>query len=84
MRHFQTDQTVWPNSSAMPAGAMWAPLLGRTADIHGTRRILVVTMLVTLAGSPGGTAVGAGRGTPNVRPGGERAGGERVWSRLTP
>jgi MFS family permease len=51
MRHFQTDQAAWLNSSAMLAGAMWAPLLGRTADIHGKRRILVVTMLVTLAGS---------------------------------
>jgi MFS family permease len=51
MRHFQTDQAAWLNSSAMLAGAMWAPLLGRTADIHGKRRILIVTMLVTLAGS---------------------------------
>jgi MFS family permease len=51
MRHFQTDQAAWLNSSAMLAGAMWAPLLGRNADIHGKRRILVVTMLVTLAGS---------------------------------
>jgi MFS family permease len=51
MRHFATDQAAWLNSSAMLAGAMWAPLLGRTADIHGKRRILVVTMLVTFAGS---------------------------------
>src|SRR5688500_8491821 len=51
MRHFATDQAAWLNSSAMLAGARWAPLLGRTADIHGKRRLLVVTMLVTFAGS---------------------------------
>jgi MFS family permease len=51
MQHFETDQAAWLSSTAMLAGAMWAPLLGRTADIHGKRRILVVTMLVTFAGS---------------------------------
>jgi MFS family permease len=51
MQHFATDQAAWLSSSAMLAGAMWAPLLGRTADLHGKRRILVVTMLVTFAGS---------------------------------
>jgi MFS family permease len=51
MQHFETDQAAWLSSTAMLAGAMWAPLLGRTADIHGKRRILVVTMLVTLVGS---------------------------------
>lgn len=51
LRHFGTDQAAWLNASAMLAGAMWAPLLGRSADLHGKRRILVVTMLVTFAGS---------------------------------
>jgi MFS family permease len=51
MQHFETDQAAWLNASAMLTGAMWAPLLGRTADVHGKRRILVVSMLVTFAGS---------------------------------
>ena len=51
LQHFETDQAAWLNASAVLAGAMWAPLLGRTADIHGKRRILVVTMLLTFAGS---------------------------------
>jgi MFS family permease len=51
LQHFETDQAAWLNASAMLAGAMWAPLLGRSADIHGKRRILVVTMLITFAGS---------------------------------
>jgi MFS family permease len=51
MQHFETDQAAWLSSTAMLAGAMWAPLLGRTADIRGKRRILVVTMLVTFVGS---------------------------------
>jgi MFS family permease len=51
LQHFETDQAAWLNASAVLAGAMWAPLLGRSADIHGKRRILVVSMLVTFAGS---------------------------------
>lgn len=51
LQHFETDQAAWLNASAVLAGAMWAPLLGRTADIHGKRRILVITMLLTFAGS---------------------------------
>lgn len=45
-RAFDTDQFAWLGSSAMLAGAMWAPLLGKTADIHGKRRVLVFTLLV--------------------------------------
>jgi MFS family permease len=51
LEHFRTDQAAWLNASAMLTGAMWAPLLGRSADIHGKRRILVVALLVTFAGS---------------------------------
>ncbi|WP_434446673.1 MFS transporter [Lentzea sp. E54] len=51
LQHFQTDQAAWLNVSAMLAGAMWAPLLGRSADIHGKRRILVATLAVTFVGS---------------------------------
>ncbi|MFG1604463.1 MFS transporter [Actinoplanes sp. NPDC049265] len=47
---FHTDQFAWIGSSAMLAGAMWAPLLGKSADINGKRKILVLTLLVAGAG----------------------------------
>ena len=47
---FHTDQFAWIGSSAMLAGAMWAPLLGKSADINGKRKILVITLLVAGAG----------------------------------
>lgn len=43
---FDTTQFAWLDSSAMLAGAMWAPLLGKTADIYGKRKILVITLIV--------------------------------------
>ncbi|MCP9967881.1 MFS transporter [Actinomadura madurae] len=49
-RAFDTTQFAWIGSSAMLAGAMWAPLLGKSADIHGKRRVLVITLLVAAAG----------------------------------
>lgn len=47
---FHTNQFAWIGSSAMLAGAMWAPLLGKSADINGKRKILVITLLVAGAG----------------------------------
>ncbi|NUQ90046.1 MAG: MFS transporter, partial [Glycomyces artemisiae] len=49
--HFGTDQTAWVNATAMLAGVLWAPLLGKAADIHGKRRILVLTLLLSCAGA---------------------------------
>ncbi|MEV1079569.1 MFS transporter [Streptomyces sp. NPDC050211] len=49
--HFGTDQAAWLNASAMLAGAMWAPLLGKSADLHGTRRVLVTALLLCGAGA---------------------------------
>ncbi|MFJ7768729.1 MFS transporter [Streptomyces sp. NPDC097107] len=49
--HFGTDQAAWLNATAMLAGVMWAPLLGRSADIYGKRRVLVVTLLLSCAGA---------------------------------
>ncbi|MGW6456099.1 MFS transporter [Streptomyces sp. NPDC055078] len=43
---FHSDQFAWIDSTAMLAGAMWAPLLGKSADIHGKRKVLVITLLV--------------------------------------
>ncbi|MDI2030342.1 MFS transporter [Saccharopolyspora sp. TS4A08] len=49
--HFGTDQAAWLNASAMLAGAMWAPLLGKSADVHGKRKVLVLTLLISCAGA---------------------------------
>ncbi|QNP74550.1 MFS transporter [Streptomyces roseirectus] len=49
--HFDTDQAAWLNASALLAGALWSPLLAKSADLLGTRRILVVTLLLACAGA---------------------------------
>ncbi|MGV9340336.1 MFS transporter [Streptomyces sp. NPDC003688] len=49
--HFGTDQAAWLNASAMLAGAMWAPLLGKSADMHGARRVLVLALAMCGAGA---------------------------------
>lgn len=49
--HFDTDQAAWLNASAMLAGAMWAPLLGKSADIHGKRKILGLTLVIACVGA---------------------------------
>ncbi|WP_205529064.1 MFS transporter [Microbacterium halotolerans] len=50
-RAFDTNQFAWVGASAMLAGAMWSPLLGKSADIYGKRRVLVITLLVAAIGS---------------------------------
>jgi MFS family permease len=47
---FSTSQPAWLSASALLAGAMWAPLLGRTADVHGKRKVLVGTLVVACVG----------------------------------
>lgn len=49
--HFDTDQAAWLNASAMLAGAIWSPLLAKTSDIFGKRRILVATLLLACVGA---------------------------------
>ncbi|WP_399920537.1 MFS transporter [Streptomyces kanamyceticus] len=49
--HFGTDQAAWLNATAMLAGVMWAPLLGKSADIYGRRGVLVLTLLLSCAGA---------------------------------
>lgn len=49
--HFGTDQSAWIDASSLLAGAMWAPLLGKSADIHGKRRVLVMTLITAFAGA---------------------------------
>ncbi|WP_255621111.1 MFS transporter [Pseudonocardia sp. DSM 110487] len=51
LEYFGTDQVAWLNSSALLAGAIWSPLLAKSADIFGKRRVLLLTLLVAGAGS---------------------------------
>ncbi|MBB2989686.1 MFS family permease [Mycolicibacterium iranicum] len=46
-----TDQAAWVTSSVMLAGAIWSPVLARSADIFGKRRVLVSTLLLAGAGA---------------------------------
>ncbi|MEU7468435.1 MFS transporter [Streptomyces sp. NPDC044984] len=49
--HFGTGQAAWLNATAMLAGVLWAPLLGKSADLHGRRRVLVLTLLISCLGA---------------------------------
>lgn len=49
--HFDTDQAGWLNASAMLAGAIWSPLLAKSSDIFGKRRILTGTLLLAGVGA---------------------------------
>ncbi|MEU0238642.1 MFS transporter [Nocardiopsis sp. NPDC006198] len=51
LAHFDTDQAAWLNASAMLAGAIWSPLLAKSSDIFGQRRVLVGTLLLACAGA---------------------------------
>jgi MFS family permease len=51
LEYFGTDQVAWLNSSALLAGAIWSPLLAKSADIFGKRRVLLATIFVAGAGS---------------------------------
>jgi MFS family permease len=51
LEHFDTDQAAWLNASAMLAGAIWSPLLAKSADVYGKRRVLVGTLLLACAGA---------------------------------
>ncbi len=51
LEHFDTDQAAWLSASAMLAGAIWSPLLAKSSDIFGKRRILIGTLLLACAGA---------------------------------
>lgn len=51
LEHFHTDQAAWLNTGAMLAGAIWAPLLAKSSDVFGKRRVLVGTLLLACAGA---------------------------------
>lgn len=49
--HFKTDQGGWLLTGFILSGAVLCPLVGKLADIHGKRRMMVVCLLVSLAGA---------------------------------
>ncbi|WP_434449995.1 MFS transporter [Lentzea sp. E54] len=51
LEHFDTTQSAWIGSTAMLAGAMWAPLFGKSADIHGKRKMLTIALLIACCGA---------------------------------
>lgn len=51
LERFDTDQAAWLNASAMLAGAIWSPLLAKSSDLFGKRRVLVGTLLVSGGGA---------------------------------
>ncbi|MFI1728260.1 MFS transporter [Streptomyces acidicola] len=51
LEHFDTDQAAWLNASALLAGAIWSPLLAKSSDIFGKRRILIGTLLLACTGA---------------------------------
>lgn len=51
LAHFDTDQAAWLNASAMLAGAIWSPLLAKSSDLFGKRRILIGTLLLACVGA---------------------------------
>ncbi|MDO0930297.1 MFS transporter [Streptomyces sp. DG2A-72] len=51
LEHLDTDQVAWLNASAMLAGAIWSPLLAKSSDIFGKRRILICTLLLSCTGA---------------------------------
>jgi MFS family permease len=51
LEHFSTNQVAWLNSSALLAGAIWSPLLAKSADIYGKRRVLLATLVLAGVGS---------------------------------
>lgn len=51
LEHFDTNQAAWLSSSAMLAGAIWSPLLAKSSDIFGKRRILIATLLLACLGA---------------------------------
>jgi MFS family permease len=50
-QHYQTTQGGWLITAYVLAGAVCSPLVGKLADIHGKRRILLGCLAVSLVGA---------------------------------
>ncbi|WP_405539596.1 MFS transporter [Streptomyces sp. NBC_00075] len=51
LTHYHTSQSAWITTAVTLVGAVWAPILGKYADLHGKRRLLIITLLISAAGS---------------------------------
>jgi MFS family permease len=49
--HFKTTQGGWLLTGFILSGAILCPLVGKLADIHGKRRMMIICLLVALVGS---------------------------------
>ncbi|MEV7007221.1 MFS transporter [Streptosporangium sp. NPDC051022] len=49
--HFKTDQGGWLLTAFILSGAVLCPLVGKLADIHGKRRMMIACLLVSTVGS---------------------------------
>ncbi|GII64319.1 MFS transporter [Sphaerisporangium krabiense] len=49
--HFKTDQGGWLLTGFILSGAILCPLVGKLADIHGKRRMMIACLLVSTVGS---------------------------------
>jgi MFS family permease len=47
---FQTDQVAWLQTALALSGAASATMTGKLADRYGKRRVLLATLMVTIAG----------------------------------
>jgi MFS family permease len=47
---FSTDQTAWLQTTFALVGSVSSPLIGKLADRHGKRKVLVITLLIALVG----------------------------------
>ncbi|MFC1437228.1 MFS transporter [Streptacidiphilus sp. N1-10] len=50
-RHFRTDQGGWLLTCYLLTGAVVSPLLGKLADLHGKRKVLLGALTVSAAGA---------------------------------
>lgn len=48
--HYQTDQSAWMLNAFAVVGAISAPLIGKLADMHGKRLLLILCTIVGIAG----------------------------------
>ena len=49
--HYKTTQGAWLITSGLLVGAVVSPLVGKLADTHGKRRLLVICIGITILGS---------------------------------
>jgi len=49
--HFHTDQVAWVTTAYLLAAAVACPLAGKLADIHGKRKVFLISMAIAAVGA---------------------------------